>query len=65
MNERNKVIILIGIILSSLSGIYLYQGYSHYNSLLDQVLQINEDKFNDAIDSVQVFSFLPYSNRID
>lgn len=65
MNERNKVIILIGLILSSLSGIHLYQGYNHYNSLVDQVLQITEDKFNDAIDSVEVFSFAPYSNRID
>lgn len=65
MNERNKVILLIGIILSSLSSIYLYQGYSHYTNLTNQVLQVTEDKFNAAIDSVQNYSFTPYSNRID
>ena len=65
MNERNRAILLIGIILSSLSGVYLYQGYSHYTSLMNQVLQVTEDKFNAAIDSVQEFSFTPYTTRVN
>jgi PAS domain S-box-containing protein len=65
MNERTKAIILIGLIIFSLSGAYLYQGYNHYTSLVDQVIQRTEEEFNSAIDSVQQFSFSPYSIRID
>jgi len=65
MNERNKIILLIGLIISSLSGIYLYQGYSHYTSLVDQVIQKTEEEFDSTIDSIQEFSFAPYSKRIE
>ena len=65
MNERNKIIILIGLIISSLSGIYFYQGYSHYTRLVDRATQVAEDKINSTIDSVQDFSYKPYSNRIN
>ncbi len=64
MTERNKVILFIGLILSSLSSIYLYQGYNHHSSQVTQALQATEDKFNATIDLVQEFSFAPYSNRI-
>ena len=65
MNERNKAIVFIGLIIFSLSSIYLYQGYNHYTSLVDQVTQNTEEEFNAAIDSVLEFSFTPYSKRID
>ena len=64
MNEKNKAILLVSLIIFSLSGAFLYQGIVHYNKAIDQALQMAEENMNSTIRTVEEFSFAPYVSRI-
>ncbi|BCO10169.1 hypothetical protein GF1_25450 [Desulfolithobacter dissulfuricans] len=64
MSERYRVIFFVGLTFFFFSAIYLYQGKNHYDRLLDLVVEVTENKFNEAIDAVEELSFIPFGEKI-
>ncbi|MCB2180866.1 MAG: response regulator [Desulfobulbaceae bacterium] len=64
MSDKNKSIITVGISIVILAAIFLYQGISHYNELLEQSITIQEKSLRDHLNILEKYSFTPYNRRI-
>jgi len=64
MNEKNKAILLVSMILLILSAAFLYQGISFSNKALEQSIELEEKSVNATLLSIQDYSFKPYTARI-
>jgi len=65
MNEKNKAISLVGLVLLTFSLVFLYQGISYSNKALQQSIDIAEGNMDSNLLSIQNFSFAPYEARIE
>ena len=64
MNEKQKAISLVSLIIVLLASALSFSGYRSYNLLVSQMIGAAEQRIDLAIQTVQEFSFGPYSKRI-
>jgi PAS domain S-box-containing protein len=65
MSEKNKAILIVGIIIFVLSGAFLYQGYVSHSNSIDRTISAQKAAFNNTINDLEEFSFTPYRARIE
>ncbi len=63
-NEKTKAITIVAIIIISLSGAFLYQGYVNHSKIIDRAIATQKNKLNSTISTLEKFAFAPYRNRI-
>ncbi|MBL4904239.1 MAG: PAS domain S-box protein [Desulfocapsa sp.] len=64
MSEKNKAILIVGIIIFVLSGAFLYQGYVSHSNIIDRTISAQKAALNNTIKDLEEFSFTPYRARI-
>ncbi|MEA3466926.1 MAG: response regulator [Thermodesulfobacteriota bacterium] len=65
MNEKNKAILLVSLVLLILSLAFLFQGISYSNKSLEQNIEMVEANMHSMLYSIQQLSFTPYESRIN
>jgi PAS domain S-box-containing protein len=64
MSDKNKAILTVGLSIVILAGIFLYQGISRHNALVQQAIDQEEKSFHARITALEKYSFGPYLSRI-
>ncbi len=65
MSDKNKAIITVGLSIVILAGIFLYNGITRYNTLMQQSIAQVDKRFRAHIKDLKKYSFSPYAARID
>ncbi|PHR29846.1 MAG: hypothetical protein COA36_03050 [Desulfotalea sp.] len=64
-NDRPKIMLLLDVVLCFPLVHYLHQVHSHLTIAINQMGNVPQDKFELIINSIQEFSFAPYSAKIN
>ncbi|MEN8141201.1 MAG: response regulator [Thermodesulfobacteriota bacterium] len=64
MSEKTKAIILVSLLITLLTGLFLYEGVSFFTRDIQQQIRVTEAEIHATTAGLQEFSYQPYVKRI-
>ncbi|MCK5341547.1 MAG: GAF domain-containing protein, partial [Desulfobulbaceae bacterium] len=65
MSEKNKAILVVSLIIIILSCAYFYQGISHTNEAIEQIIEVQKVELEHTVDHLVKYAFEPYRVRLE